>query len=335
MKLRRRMPLLFARLLSTRLLFVRLLFVRMMFTGLLIAVAGVTAAADFDSDSVPATTATLPPFPFFKTPDGLASVFDEKDKTVSFDGQYFIAGDKAVLIEGRVFHDAYALQNDARTYSELEFLKNYENAITALGGKKINDAQYTDAVLGAVGGRDAVEKHHRGAAPIIDYRHDDYLIRSADKEYWIDISVGSIPLYGYVVVLERQAMQQSVGFLDAAAMKKAIDANGHVPLYINFDIDKATLRPDAQAIIAEVQKLLDTDPSLKLSIEGHTDNTGSADHNLQLSASRARSVLGALVGLGVDSARLQSKGHGQDKPIADNATEAGRAKNRRVELVKL
>ena len=105
-------------------------------------------------------------------------------------------------------------------------------------------------------------------------------------------------------------------------------------LYINFDTDKATLRPDAQPIIAEVNKLLTSDPSLKVSIEGHTDNTGSADHNRELAASRARSVLGALVGLGVDASRLASKGFGPDKPIADNSTDAGRAKNRRVELVK-
>jgi outer membrane protein OmpA-like peptidoglycan-associated protein len=136
------------------------------------------------------------------------------------------------------------------------------------------------------------------------------------------------------VVLEREGMKQSLGVLDASAMKKEIDARGRVALYINFDTDKATLRPDAQPTIEEINKLLSADPALKLSIEGHTDNTGAPAHNQQLSTARARSVLGALVGLGVDPARLQSKGFGQDKPLADNATEDGRAKNRRVELVK-
>jgi OOP family OmpA-OmpF porin len=129
-------------------------------------------------------------------------------------------------------------------------------------------------------------------------------------------------------------MQSSLGFLDAAAMKKELDAKGRVALYINFDTDKATLRPDAQPIIDEINKLLTADASLKLSIEGHTDATGGADHNRQLSTARARAVFGALVGLGVDPARLASKGFGPDKPIADNATDDGRAKNRRVELVK-
>jgi outer membrane protein OmpA-like peptidoglycan-associated protein len=143
-----------------------------------------------------------------------------------------------------------------------------------------------------------------------------------------------VPQIGFVSVLEKQAMQSSLGFLDATAMKKELDAKGRVALYINFDLDKATLRPDAQPIIDEIQKLLAADAALKLSIEGHTDSTGSADHNRTLATSRARAVLGALVGLGVDASRLSSQGFGPDKPIADNATDAGRAKNRRVELVK-
>ena len=293
------------------------------------------APAAFDPASVPESTATLPPFPFFKSPDGLESTFDEKDKLVNFDRHYFIAGDKAVAVEGRIFHDRFHLDGGARKYSDIEFRRNYENAIQALGGKKINTTQYTREVLDAAGGRDALEKSNHAAALVPDYPHDIYLIRQGGKEYWIDVSTGAIPLHGYVVVLEREGMQQSLGFLDAAAMKQAIDRDGRVALYINFDVDKATLRPDAQPILAEIDKLLQTDPALKLSIEGHTDNTGTPAHNQNLSAARARSVLGALVGLGIDPTRLQSKGYGQDKPLADNASEDGRAKNRRVELVKI
>lgn len=293
------------------------------------------APADFDPASVPDSTATLPPFPFFKSPDGLESTFDEKDKLANFDRHFFIAGDKAVAVEGRIFHDRFNLDGGARKYSDIEFRRNYENAIQALGGKKINTSQYTYAVMDAAGGRDALEKTNYAAPMNPDAPHDIYLLRQGGKEWWIDVSTGSFPLHGYVVVLEREGMKQSLGFLDAAAMKQAIDKDGRVALYINFDVDKATLRPDAQPILAEIDKLLQADPALKLSIEGHTDNTGAPDHNQTLSAARARSVLGALVGLGIDPARLQSKGFGQDKPLADNASEDGRAKNRRVELVKI
>jgi outer membrane protein OmpA-like peptidoglycan-associated protein len=103
---------------------------------------------------------------------------------------------------------------------------------------------------------------------------------------------------------------------------------------VNFDVDKATLRPDAQPVIDEIVALLGGDPALRLGIEGHTDSTGSAERNRELSAARARSVLGALVGAGIDPARLSSAGFGPDRPLADNGSEDGRAKNRRVELVK-
>jgi len=294
--------------------------------------------ADFDASSVTPTTASLPPFPFFKDPEGLKNNLEGTDAAKAFDRHGFLAGGKYVTQEGREALFQYNLANPdtGRTYSEIEFLRNYENAVAALGGQKISTVQFTPEVVAAAGGREQIEKYWAAASPPVpEAEHATYLIRTADKEYWIHVSTGGIvPPMGFVTVLEKQGMKSSLGFLDAAAMKKELDAKGRVVLYINFDTDKATLRPDAQPIIAEVNKLRTSDPSLKLSIEGHTDNTGSADHNRELAASRARSVLGALVGLGVDASRLAAKGFGPDKPIADNSTDAGRAKNRRVELVK-
>jgi OOP family OmpA-OmpF porin len=295
--------------------------------------------ADFDASSVTPTSAALPPFPFFKDPEGLKNNLEGTDASKAFDRHGFIAGNKYVTQEGREALFQYTLANPdtGRTYSEIEFMRNYENAIAALGGQKISAVGFTPEVAAAAGGREQIEKYWAAASPPVpEAEHLTYLIRTADKEYWIHVSTGGIvPPMGFVTVLEKQAMKSSLGFLDAAAMKKELDAKGHVALYINFDTDKATLRPDAQPIIAEVNKLLTSDPSLKLSIEGHTDNTGGADHNRELATARARSVLGALVGLGVDASRLGSKGFGPDKPVADNSTDAGRAKNRRVELVKV
>ena len=105
-------------------------------------------------------------------------------------------------------------------------------------------------------------------------------------------------------------------------------------LYLNFDSDKATLRPDAQPTLAEVQKLLTDSPDLRLAVQGHTDNTSTPAHNQQLSEARAQAVVAALTAQGIAASRLQAAGFGQTQPRADNATEAGRAQNRRVELVK-
>ena len=118
------------------------------------------------------------------------------------------------------------------------------------------------------------------------------------------------------------------------SLKSQLDETGRAVLYINFDFDKSTLRPDAMPIIAQVVKLLTAYPSLTLAINGHTDNVGQRDYNVKLSQTRAAAVVAALVAAHIAPGRLSSGGFGPDQPIADNATDKGRAKNRRVELVK-
>jgi outer membrane protein OmpA-like peptidoglycan-associated protein len=125
-------------------------------------------------------------------------------------------------------------------------------------------------------------------------------------------------------------------------------AQGAVPLYdrmmtdgkiitygITFDIGKSTIKPESMGEINRIAKLMTDNPTLKFSVEGHTDNTGSAATNQTLSDARSAAVVAKLVEMGVAKDRLTSAGKGQNSPIADNSTDEGRAKNRRVELVKI
>ena len=132
-------------------------------------------------------------------------------------------------------------------------------------------------------------------------------------------------------VLEIEAMKQEV---DASKMFEAINATGFVALDIHFETGKSTIKPESQAIVKEIAAMLQQNPGLKVSVEGHTDNVGTPQSNLTLSEARAKAVVDALSAEGIDKARLQSKGWGQTKPVADNGTEEGKAKNRRVEIVK-
>jgi outer membrane protein OmpA-like peptidoglycan-associated protein len=299
------------------------------------AAAPVSMVTAFDPANVPEATVALPPFPFFQPPSGLASALSVKDRNVAFDREHMIAGDKVVALEGKAYRDLFALTDPAqREYSALEFHRNYADAIAALGGVEASRVQYTDAVNAAFGGREAVDKHYHGTCAGIDCENHTYLLRQGGVEYWIQVSTGAIPLHGQVVVLERKPMASKLGYLDAHALKKTLDAEGHVALYIEFDTDRATLRPDALPAIDQVARLLEIDPSMRLMVDGHTDATGTPERNRELSRQRAEAVVRTLVAKGVAESRLTANGYGSDQPLVKETDEASRAKNRRVELVK-
>jgi OOP family OmpA-OmpF porin len=152
-----------------------------------------------------------------------------------------------------------------------------------------------------------------------------------DTWYWLQNS-GS---YYYQTLLTVQSMQQEVT-ADASSIADELSKSGHIALYgIHFETAKATILPDSDTVLAEVAKMLQQNPDVKVSIEGHTDNVGSASANQTLSEKRAQAVVAWLTSHGIEGSRLQAKGWGASKPVDDNATEDGRAKNRRVELVKI
>ncbi len=124
-------------------------------------------------------------------------------------------------------------------------------------------------------------------------------------------------------------------------------AKGAVPLYdrmmtdgkfitygITFDVGKATIKPESMGEINRIVQLMNENPTLKFSVEGHTDSTGNATSNQTLSEQRSQAIVAKLVELGIAQDRLTAVGKGQNSPIADNNTDEGRAKNRRVEFVK-
>jgi outer membrane protein OmpA-like peptidoglycan-associated protein len=104
---------------------------------------------------------------------------------------------------------------------------------------------------------------------------------------------------------------------------------------INFDVDKATLRPESMGTLNQIKRIMTDSPDLQFEIDGHTDNTGVAAHNLTLSQQRAEAVKAQLVTMGISASRLTAKGFGDSKPTADNTTSEGKANNRRVEFVKI
>jgi OmpA-OmpF porin, OOP family len=214
-----------------------------------------------------------------------------------------IEGDRTMI---RYF---YAADNQP---SPLQIIRNYQNAIKKIGGVIVYERLPRDS----------------------DSGETTLKVTSGGKEIWVQVApdIFSAPTRSYLLhVVEIAAMEQVVS---ANKLLAEINKNGFVTLYINFETNKWDLKEDGLATVREIVAMLKSAPTLKLSIEGHTDNVGAPASNKLLSENRARSVMKAVLAGGVAPGRVTAVGLGQENPIADNRTDEGRAKNRRVELVK-
>lgn len=146
----------------------------------------------------------------------------------------------------------------------------------------------------------------------------------------------STPANVQVDVIEMKAMEAGLVTVDAAALGNDITRTGHSAVYgVYFDTGKADVKPESDPTLKEIAKLLQQNPALKLHVVGHTDNVGQLPANLDLSHHRADAVVKILsTKYSIAAARLDAQGVGPLAPVASNDSEAGRAKNRRVELVK-
>ncbi len=151
----------------------------------------------------------------------------------------------------------------------------------------------------------------------------------------IDDQGGDSRANAELYVIEMKPMESDLITVDAASLANDLNRTGHASVYgIYFDTGKADIKPESEAAMKEIAKLLQSDPTLKLYVVGHTDNQGGLDMNMDLSRRRADAVLAALTTQNaVPAGRLRAFGCGPYSPVATNKTEEGRAKNRRVELV--
>jgi OOP family OmpA-OmpF porin len=222
----------------------------------------------------------------------------------SFDAvEFYLSEEETKTVEGQKTFLSYTLREGEAKPSELQILRNYENALKAAGGTVL-------------------------------YRSPNYLagrIAKGQGEIWVAVKTSNYGGDYTLTILEVGEMVQEV---TAGDMLAALNKDGRIALSILFDTGKATIRPESERIVGEIAVLLRENPDLMVSVEGHTDNTGTAQGNKALSEERAKAVRAAVAALGVEAGRLSAVGWGQDKPVADNATEEGRARNRRVEIVK-
>jgi outer membrane protein OmpA-like peptidoglycan-associated protein len=177
----------------------------------------------------------------------------------------------------------------------------YRDALTQAGWKIVHEVQ-------SVNGADMVLSAHYSAG---------------ERDIWATLHGGG------------ETYSVEVADVGVEDIGKELDQDCHVALYgIYFDFNKATIRADSDPVLGKVLALLQSRPTLKLEIQGHTDNVGTDDYNQKLSEARANAVSAWLIAKGISADRLSAKGYGMKMPIADNGSDEGRAKNRRVEIQK-
>lgn len=208
-------------------------------------------------------------------------------------------------VEGKYTRIYYYLKDPKQHPGGLAIRRNYENAIKAVGGEVI-------------------------------YSDDNLSVLRATRngvEVWAEVqaSTSYAARRYFLHIVEREPMQQVI---TADAMAAALDKDGFIALDIHFATGKAEILPESRPVVDEIVALMKSRPDWRVGVEGHTDDTGTPASNKTLSEARAKAVAGAIAAAGIDSSRLEPAGHGQERPIGDNRTEEGRAKNRRVEIVK-
>lgn len=283
----------------------------------------------FDINSLPISTVALGAFPYIGLPTGYTSE-DRDDLNKDFARFPFWVKGQPHWIEGR-FYGAVFVPVEGKDMSEFEVRKNFEALVQQLGGQKVSEEQTPYDTVKSWGD-EITAGFLAGLGDVYNEPTTTYVIRRNDGNIWVHLVTNTAQ--GWYLIGQEKAFVQSAKLLPASELKQQLDASGKVTLQVNFATDKTDILPDSQPQIEQVLQLLKNDPGLKLAVNGHTDNSGDAAHNQALSEGRAKAVVATLTVKGIVEERLSAAGFGASKPVADNGTEDGKAKNRRVELVK-
>lgn len=286
----------------------------------------------FDISNIPVTKKDLGVFPYFSAPKKTIYI-NGGGKKKNFDQTYVPLNGILTPVEGPSF-SAFIQADNGEEWQQFYVDKSYEDMIVSLGGVKVAEGVVAKEEVDRIG-KDKLKSGDEGS---FDYWSNipikTYLIKRSDSDI-VYIQLQTTSTSGAIQIAEKGSFHQTISLIKADEIKQQLDRAGKAVLYINFDTDKSSLKPEGQTAVQEINKVLSANMSLKIAINGHTDNTGNEERNLILSKERAAAVRSALIKKGIAEERLISNGFGSKKPLVANTTEENKAKNRRVELIKL
>lgn len=290
----------------------------------------------------------------------------EGDQVDATNNNSIFKPEKSVEVEGTLTRIVYVLPAGR---SPLEVLRNYQDVVKGNGGEVLFECKkdgcggdhqkaaygggglmsltqyfFSDSDLGqeafsngscAVSSNIDDQRYFTARTPVAS--GDAYVTvqtyQMQDDLYCKELNGRTVAI---VQVVEPKERDKKMVLVEAAKMADSLAASGGIALYgVYFDTGKADIKPESEPTLSEIAKLLNADPKLAVLVVGHTDSQGAFDYNLDLSARRAAAVKAALVSqFGIEGGRLTAAGAGMMAPVASNDNDEGRAKNRRVALVK-
>lgn len=261
-------------------------------------------------------------------PEGLIS---PKAINRKFDVCFFPFAGVMTPVEGRLYK-TYVMAPRGEEYSQRYFEKSMEDYLLSIGGVKVFDGEIT---------REEYDRYHKddpnkGDEGDMGYAGQNikfYIIRTP-KQGNVYVQFTSTNASGYLNILQEDSFVQTIQKITAQEILDDLNEKGKSVLYINFDVDQSIVKAENRETIVQIVEALQQNQNLKISIEGHTDDTGNSAHNKSLSENRAKAVMNEIISLGIPAERLKSTGFGSEKPLVANDSDANKALNRRVELVK-
>jgi OOP family OmpA-OmpF porin len=260
--------------------------------------------------------------------------------------------EKSLQLQGQVSRYTYLaplgrstlelMSNYKLEFQRLGFTTLYEKTASDPGwfGYYFSSIEDEDGVKPLLGNNESQERLLVGKSKDAKPTYYCVFVTAARLLPWADSRLGhrvhKDQAVAEVIVISPASLEEKMEFVNADEMSKSLTDAGRIALYgIYFDTDKDTLQSNSTPTLQEIVKLLKSEPKLRVHIVGHSDNQGTAMYNLDLSRRRAATVVRELTSkFGIAADRLDSFGCGPYAPVESNEAEPGRAKNRRVELVR-
>ena len=286
----------------------------------------------FDIGTLPLSDAQLGDFPYFDPPPGYHTT-DRLSSTTELAVFPFWTGDRYVAVEGRI-HQANIRVDAGKTFSAREVQAYFDQTMEHAGAHRIHAGPVPREKSAEILTRDFTSAFSNGLCwptePV-----NTYVIRRTSHAIWVHACTYGDIGAAWVIAETPNVPEPAAAAVGSEVLRERIDADGRVDVAIHFESGTARMMSGSQHQIDDIVEMMENNPELALSVNGYTDNSGTAERNRALSLERAQAIVGELEKRGIARGRLRAHGFGRDRPIADNATPEGRARNRRVELERI